>query len=175
MKTVAMSLTLAFVVAGSYFLISPAEPNSEKPRAVLTWNTLDEGIALAKQSNKKILVDVYTDWCSWCKKMDKDVYTNPSVIGALNASFVVVKLNAESSKKVTFNNQKLTEEQFSRSAGVTAFPTTLFLDKNATPITALPGFVPADKFAKIIQFIGEDHYKTTSFQDFISRPPSANQ
>ncbi|MGB2867170.1 MAG: thioredoxin fold domain-containing protein [Bacteroidota bacterium] len=175
MKTIAMSLTLAFVVAGSYFLISPAESNPEKPGTALSWKTLDEGIASAKQSNKKILIDVYTDWCSWCKKMDKDVYTDPAVIRALNANFVVVKLNAESNNKVTFNNEVLTETQFSRSAGVTGFPTTLFLDKNATPISALPGFVSADKFVKILKFIGEDHYKTTTFQDYISRSPSATQ
>jgi thioredoxin-related protein len=141
----------------------------------LSWKSFDEGILLAGQTNKKILVDVYTDWCSWCKKMDSDVYTDKEVIGALNASFVLVKLNAESDKTVNYKGKALTERQFAGTVGVTGYPSTLFFESSGKPITLLPGFVPAPKFLPILRYIGENHYQSVSFEDYLAKTsgPSA--
>ncbi|CUT04904.1 DUF255 domain-containing protein, partial [Candidatus Kryptobacter tengchongensis] len=45
----------------------------------LKWYSFSDGLKLAKSENKKVLIDVYTDWCEWCKKMDEEVYTNSTV------------------------------------------------------------------------------------------------
>lgn len=158
------SLLIAAVVIG--LILQTRESSVASPVSTVSWKSFDEGIALAQRENKKVLVDVYTDWCSWCKKMDSEVYTDPAVTRILGQSFVAVKLNAESSKPLTFQGQSLTEGSFSAGAGVTGYPTTIFLESNSTPITLLPGFVPAERFATILAFIGEDHYKTTTFEDF---------
>jgi len=61
----------------------------------LKWYGWNEGYPLAKKEGKLILVDAYTDWCGWCKKMDRDTYANADVIKKLNKHFVVIKFNPE--------------------------------------------------------------------------------
>ena len=77
----------------AYYFASQAVVSS--PASSVSWKSFDDGVLLAQQSNKKLLVDVYTDWCTWCKKMDAEVYTNPEVFKLINTQFVAVKLNAE--------------------------------------------------------------------------------
>jgi len=153
-----------------FFLQS--EGSSESiPGSAISWHSFDEAVTIAKRDNKTILLDVYTDWCSWCKKMESEVYSNPLVVNAISASFVAAKLNAESSSPLTFQGKSLTEESFAAGAGVTGFPTTIFLDAESTPITLLPGYVPADRFLPILKYIGENHYKSLSFEEYQQRSP----
>ncbi len=133
------------------------------------WKSFDEGIVLAKQQGKKVVVDVYTDWCTWCKKMDSETYADRVVAQTLRAHYISVKLNAESSDPVTFNGEQMTSAEFAQAAGVTGYPTTLFMDENQKPITVVPGYSPPDKFVQILRYFGEDHYKTTQFQDYLNK------
>lgn len=176
-----MKITVTFIVAaliavGAFTVIdrpgSAAEPQSTSGK--LQWLSFEEGVALAKQENKKLLIDVYTDWCGWCKKMDKEVYANEQIKILLGKNFVVVKLNAESKKELTYNGNKVSEMQFARGAGVTGYPTTIFIDSDAKPITLLPGYVEIKEFAKILTYIGDDHYKTTSYENFLLKSGVSN-
>ena len=165
-RNVAGGLVLIGVFVTAFLVSRPGSPQQSDG---ISWKSFDEGIALAHSTNKKVLVDVYTDWCSWCKKMDADVYPNAEVVKLLNEHFVAVKLNAESSKPVTFRGTQFTEADFAHQLGVTGYPTTLFLDSGSNPITELPGYSPADQFAKVLEYIGMDHYKRTTFQEFIGK------
>ncbi|MEP0821994.1 MAG: DUF255 domain-containing protein [Ignavibacterium sp.] len=159
----AMILGVVFL---AFFLQSQNSAPATESVAGIQWVTFDEAVTLAARDNKKILVDVYTDWCGWCKKMDSEVYANETVAAILKASFIPVKLNAESSAPLTFQGQKLTSQQFAAAAGVNGYPTTLFLDNTAMPITVVPGFHPSERFVPILRYIGEDHYKSVSFQEY---------
>ncbi len=152
------------------FLSSSPLPQSQKGSE---WVSFDEAVERAKDENKKLLVDVYTDWCGWCKKMDKEVYTDPSVVSLLSSHFITVKLNAESSRQITYKGTKLTERNFAAAVGVTGYPSTIFFEPDAKPITLLPGYVPANRFTTILQYIGEDHYKKISFDDYAKKMGAA--
>jgi len=112
---------------------------------------------------------VFTDWCGWCKKMDKEVYTSRLVESALNKNFILVKLDAESQKKLTYDGKQFSEQEFAQALGVTGYPTTVFLQPDARPITSLPGYVEGDRFATILAYIGDDHYKSASFDDYLTK------
>lgn len=165
------SFFVAFVLVGSIGIgvLLTSESSPQAASTSLAWNTFDEGMALARQSNKKLLVDVYTDWCGWCKRMDSEVYTDQDVINALQRKFVLVKLNAESDKSVTYDGRTFTEAQFAGSIGVTGYPSTLFFESNGKPITLLPGFVPPPKFLPVLRYIGDDHYQSLSFEEYLSK------
>lgn len=168
-KTTLIATAILFLsLLVGVFLQSEGSSESIADSAI-SWYSFDEALTIAKQDNKKILLDVYTDWCGWCKKMDAEVYANRSVASALSASFVAVKLNAESSRPLTFQGKSFTEESFAAGAGVTGYPTTIFLDTESAPITLLPGFVTADRFLPILKYIGEDHYKSISFELYQQR------
>ena len=134
----------------------------------LKWRSFNAGIAEAKKSNKKILVDVYTDWCGWCKRMDKEVYSDPAVAKYLTDRFITVKLDAESNAILTYSNQSMTETDLAQGFGVSGYPTTIFLQSNGEAITLLPGYLPVEKFIDVLKFIGEDHYRTMKFDEYLT-------
>ena len=122
----------------------------------LRWYSFDEGIALAQQTNKKLLIDVYTDWCSWCKKMDKEVYTNPDVKAVLQLYFIAVKLNAESPRELSYKGRRLTEMTIAREMGVNGYPTTVFLYSNSEPLTKVAGYIQSEDFVKLLRSVAEN-------------------
>lgn len=118
----------------------------------LDWNT---GYPLAKKQNKIILVDAYTDWCGWCKKMDRDTYTNKDIIKILNENFIVIKFNPELEDIIyDLDGNKITgRELFGQltQGKSTGFPTTYFIQPNKKQIQIAAGYHGPDDFKKILE------------------------
>lgn len=125
--------------------------------AGVRWRSFTEGYAEAQATGKPMLVDVYTDWCGWCKRMDREVYARAEVQRAVESWFVPIKLNAEASDATTFEGRGFTSTTLSRHFGVSGYPTTVFLRSTGATITRMPGYVPAERFALVLRYIGEDH------------------
>jgi len=122
------------------------------------WHSFDEGLVKAKKENKFVLVDFYTDWCGWCKKMDSDTYANSEVIKYLDSHFILVKLNPEKDGDVTFQGQKYPAAQFARSAGVSGYPATGFFETTGDFIGIQPGYIPAEKFINLLKYVVSKEY-----------------
>ncbi len=148
------------------FFVSLYLQAGEKP---LTWQSFDEGLAEARKTNSKVLVDVYTDWCGWCKRMDLQTYANDEVATYLQKRYVVIKLNAESDQKLTYKGTEYTERELAAAFGIDGYPSTLFLRADGEPITIYPGFADAKQFLNVLSFIAEDHYLTMKFQEYLTR------
>ena len=95
--------------------------------------SFEAGVRKAKTKDLPMMIDIYTDWCGWCKKLDKDVYTNAQVV-ALAKQFVSIKLNPEKDKK----NGKLFQ--------VDGFPAIIFTDSKGKEIRRIGGYKPAEQF-----------------------------
>src|SRR5258706_6332882 len=107
--------------------------------ADVKWeHSYDTALETAKKEKKLVMVDVYTDWCGWCKRLDKEVYSDKTVTEKLNKSFVALKINPEKSQK----NAKL-----SKQFGTKGFPHIVFLDTTGKKIHEIGGYVPADAFS----------------------------
>ena len=141
----------------------------------LKWTDYTSGVKLASETNKKVLIDVYTDWCGWCKKMDSDTYSDKSVSDYLTAKYVLVKLNAESSKKETVDDKEVTDAQIASAFGVDGYPTTIFLDSAGHPITMTPGYMKPESFITVLKYIGDDAYKSMGFQDYVKMQGAAEK
>jgi thiol:disulfide interchange protein len=112
---------------------SPSSTGSTPMQASssIQWQTdLEKGLAIAKANHGKVVVDVYTDWCGWCKKMDKNIYTDPRVT-ALASQCVFVKLDAEDGGQ---------GQRFATQMNVRGYPTTLILDENGRSIRLVRGY-----------------------------------
>jgi thioredoxin-related protein len=142
-----------------------ATDNTTKPEKT-TWYGFDDGMKEAKRTNKKVFVDVYTDWCGWCKKMDKEVFAHAKVAPYLSEQYVLIRLNAEGAGRVTYKDKKSSETELARAFGVTGYPTALFLEPTGDLITTLPGYVKAEDFMAVLKYFGESHYKTTDWQKY---------
>jgi thioredoxin-related protein len=134
----------------------------------IVWKSFDAGMSEAKKTGKKVLIDVYTDWCGWCKKMDAGTYSDKKVVDYLQKNFVTIKLNPEKDGTVMYDGKKYSAAEFSQGMGVNGYPATLFLKSNGQPITLLPGYSEADMFLHVISFIGEDHYEKKKFADYLA-------
>ncbi|MEQ9230222.1 MAG: thioredoxin family protein, partial [Cyclobacteriaceae bacterium] len=68
----------------------------------IQWVSFEEAVELSKKEPRKLLIDLYTDWCGWCKRMDRDTYSQPEIIKAINENFYAIKFNAEQPEPVEF-------------------------------------------------------------------------
>ena len=50
----------------------------------IKWTSFEDAIKKYQQQPKEIFIDVYTDWCGWCKKMDKTTYKNDVIVKYIN-------------------------------------------------------------------------------------------
>ncbi len=135
--------------------------------ASLQWHQWDEGVIAAQTSGKYMLVDVYTDWCGWCKKMDRAVYAHPEVQQLLAASFVPIKLNAESTNLITNGTNKYTEQEWAKMLGVNGYPTIMVYDKRFQLISRFSGYREPKKFIRYLKYIREKYYTQYSFQEYL--------
>ncbi|MBM3168564.1 MAG: DUF255 domain-containing protein [Bacteroidetes bacterium] len=107
----------------------------------IQWMKFEEAIAANEKNPKMILVDVYTDWCGWCKKMDKDTFTDPQVIAYFQKNFYAVKLNAEDTKRnFQFMGKTFTEAQMAASMRVNSYPNFVVIEPSLQNIAQLPGY-----------------------------------
>ena len=132
--------------------------------AGLSW---DAGLSEARATGRPVLVDVYTDWCGWCKRMDRDVYSRPEVQGYLSRKFVAVRLNAESGAAARYEGRAWTSRTLAARFGVSSYPTTMFLGANGAHLGSVPGYLPAERFLVLLRYIGDGHMERgVSFEAF---------
>ncbi len=124
--------------------------------AVNTTQDWDKVKQDAAKSSKSIFVDVYTDWCGYCKMMDRDVFNDQEVGSYLNDKFVSVKLDAETE----FG------ESFAMDNSVRGYPTYLFFDNSENKIGEISGYHKKNAFLKQAKSIEQ---KVTQLPEFESK------
>lgn len=133
------------------------------------WMSIQEAVEKSKKEKRLIFIDVYTDWCGWCKVMDKNTFSVPEVAKILNEKFWPVKLNAEQREDIMFRGTTYKFRAYGNGGShefaaallndKLSYPTVVFLDEDFGMIQPLPGYQKAPEFHKIIQFIGEGHFR----------------
>lgn len=143
------------------------------PKASLQWMTLQEAKEKLKEQPRLILMDIYTDWCYWCKVMDKSTYTNKELVAYVQDKFYAVKFNAEMKSSVEWNGQQfkyneayhVNELSLSLTQGQLSFPTTVIITPD-NQAQFLSGYLKPSELEPILKFFGEGAYKTQSFEVF---------
>jgi len=172
-------LILTFVTSvGSRHLLFSQTTSKEKTKeqsasvkkdSTITWYKYDEGLAKAKKDKKHVMVHFYTNWCGWCKRMDKMTFDNQEVKKMLNGDFVAVKVNAESADKVKVEGKEMTLRQLAATYNARAYPDTWFLKPTGERIGERKGYVEADEFQYILKWVKEDLYDKISFAEFVKQ------
>ena len=152
------------------FLAAAGRPSAAAAPGSLAWRGWDEGLREARERKRPVLVDVYTQWCGWCKRMDRDVYASPEVRDYLSRRFVTVKLDAEAAGPARYEDRDFTYRSLAGRFHVTGYPTTLFLRANGEQIISAPGYIPADRFLLVLRYIGEGALdRGITWEDFRAR------
>ncbi len=142
----------------------------------VNWYSFEKAVKLNKENPKKVLVDVYTDWCGWCKKMKKQTFYHPKIAKYINENYYPVRFNAETNKKVNFSGRTFTKKEKSERRphdlaiallnGKMSYPSVAYLDGNNQLITAVPGFYEPKEYEPILKYFARDIYKNKSYKDY---------
>ena len=142
----------------------------------IAWMTWEEVAEKAKKQRRKIIIDVYTDWCGWCRKMDKVTFSQTPVAEYINNNYYAIKFNAEYTlpielKGVQYNFVSSGMKGYHELAayllqGRMSYPSVVFLDEDFSIIQAIPGFQNAETFEMIVAYFGTNSHKQTAWNKF---------
>lgn len=140
--------------------------------------SIEEAVEAQKKEPRKVMIDVYTDWCGPCKMMMKNTFTNQDVIDYINKNYYAVKFNAESPDQVSFKGKTYSNpnydpnrrgrngvNEFSRALGVNAYPTLVYMDEEMNIIAPISGYRTPPQLELYLKFIAQEDYKTVKTQE----------
>lgn len=161
-----------FSILALVFILSTVAFAQKEHQEKVNWISFEEAIALNQKERRKILVDVYTDWCGWCKKMDRTTYSHPKIVEYINQKYYAVKLDAEMTDTVRLGSQVFVNENpgakrsphqlaVSLLNGKMGYPSTVFLDENVELLNPpISGYLSASSIEPILHYFGENIYHT---------------
>ncbi len=167
-------------IACLLILVSVTSMTTDRPEtpdeSPVKWLTFEEALKKSKTEKRPVFIDVYTDWCGWCKVMDKNTFSDPEVAKLLNEKFYAVKFNGEQKEDVVFDGNTFKFVASGRNGyhqlaaallnNQLSYPTVVFLDEEFKMIQPLPGYKKPNEFHPIAQFIGGGYYKTIKWDDW---------
>jgi len=184
MKKILLGIfTFSFIMAAYAFTAAPVPDSLEATTGRnVKWMTWDEAVKAAKadkaagKTPKKVFVDIYTNWCGWCKKMDAETFEQPKVSAYLNKNFYPVKFNAEQKESIVFDGKTFKYVAQGRRgyhelaaallAGKMSYPTVIFLNEDFQLLQRIPGYLNIPTFDMIMHYLAEDHYTKTPWAEF---------
>ena len=168
------ALPALVLVAIAFSTLSFRNPEPEP----LKWYTWEQAVALNKTKPKKIVVDVFTDWCGWCKKMDKGAFLDPAITAYISENFYPVKLNAEQREEIKFNEETfgfvpndngkggVHSLAYALLDGHMGYPTLVYLNEKYERIMISPGFKETPDLMKELHFAAEEIYSKTTWEKY---------
>jgi thioredoxin-related protein len=147
----------------SHGAITPADKQE------IHWMSLDEVQVAMKKEPRKVWIYVYTDWCGWCKRMDKTTFSHPEVIKYINEHFYAVKLDAEQKADIRFMGKFYPASPTERTHpfatellhGEMSYPTSVVMQENFQMPQPIPGYQDVKTIEMILKYFGEGLYKST--------------
>ena len=149
---------------------TPLPTKEEKTR----WLTFEQAVEMQKKEPRKIIVDVYTNWCGWCKVMDTKTFGHDSIAKYMSKNFYTVKLNAETRDTIRYKGKnfvfmpeyRANELAVNLLSGQLSYPTIVFLNEKMEVLTVLKGFQQPPQFDSVLKYFGENNYLKMEWNEF---------
>jgi thioredoxin-related protein len=167
MIKVITSLLLMFATLSVF-----GQKKSEK--AALPWLSVSQAQQKWDADKRPVIVDVYTDWCHYCKVMDKTIWANPEVANYVKQHFYPIKFNAESKEPATWMGKTYEFKPVYKVhmlaaewlLGNMVYPSTVILPPNGGEPVIIPGVIELNELETILHYFGEDHYRKTAWNTY---------
>lgn len=129
----------------------------------MQWMSIDDLARNKAIGSKKYLIDVYTEWCGWCKVMDKKTFSDPRVQEILKESFNIVKFDAERKDPILYNGKTYEWKAGGRKGnnelalhlldGKMSYPSLVYLDEKMNKIRISPGYKNPEQLIQELEVI----------------------
>lgn len=150
---------------------SKSERESKEKPTEIVWHSYENGLKLAEDQDKQVFIEFRTAWCGYCKKMDRETFTDKRVINYINENLVAVRVDADSRREFEIDGFKTTERGISKEVyGVRGYPTFWFLESDGSKIVSQPGYQPATRFLTLLEYVIGRKYEETR-KDTLSANP----
>ena len=150
-------------------LAAQAQPDASViPDDAPDWRSLETAIADAQADDKIILVYGYAAWCGYCVRFDREVFTDDAVQSYVNEHFAPTRLDVEDTTTVQFFDASVTARQLGQAMGIAGTPTSVFVASDGSMITKIPSFMDPETFLYALQYVKEEAYETTPFDQFLA-------
>ena len=140
MKTSTASSVLRAAVLCLTLLALPAAGHAQASKP--GWGVdQTQALAKAKTDKKMVLMDFTgSDWCGWCIKMDKEIFSTPEFKKYAQDNLVLVELDFPHKKQLP-PATKQQNDALAKQYGVQGFPTTVVLDSEGKTVKVFGGYV----------------------------------
>jgi len=167
-RRIALLLALIVLLAGCG---GGGETESGKAGSTNTWMSFENGMELARNMDKPVVIDFYTSWCRWCKVMDKETFNNGKVAAYLDEHFISIRLNAEQTTgKLEYGGRTYTPAGLAKAFRIRGYPSVAYLDNSGDLIFVDPGFKKPDQFMINLRYVKSGcHTKGVSIEEFKRR------
>ncbi len=149
---------------------------AQKADGLVKWVTFKEAQESLKTNPKPLLIDVYTNWCGWCKHMINTTYSDPNIAAYINANFYPIKFNAETKDSIMYNGKlykttspasNATHELAIKLIGNNlSYPSTFFSADNFEVNLLSQGYLDIAKFTPLLTFFSEKTYKYVNVNEY---------
>ena len=129
---------------------------------------LNDDVAEAKESGKKLIVFFYQDGCPYCKKILDDNFSQKEIADKTRKYFDLVAVNMWGDNELIYKKDTFTEKSFSEAAAVMYTPTILMFDEKGSVIFRMNGYYGPEKFSAALDFVRLNKFKRQKFNDYIA-------
>lgn len=150
------------------------QKSSAHSKGGINWMTIEEVEEQMKVEPRKVYVDVYTDWCYWCKVMENKTFSNKKVIEYMNANFYCIHLNAERKDSITFQGKKYGLVPGGKANDLAvrwmkdriSYPTSVFFDEGFLNPQPVPGYLELNSMEMLLKYIAENKHKSIPWEKY---------
>lgn len=125
-------------------LVAAANFASAEENEIHWYKDLKEAVAVAQQTNKPMMIDFWADWCSPCKFMDAEVYSNPSLVSAFNQKMIGVRIHYD------------LQPEMVRKFNVPALPYLVFTNSYGSELMHHSGMLEAGDLTAVVRAFPTD-------------------
>lgn len=180
-KIIISASFLSILLIGTAFMLRKNNSEKPAPNAKVNWVSIEEAQELNKKEPRKILIDMYTNWCGPCKMMTQNTFTNPVIVKHINENYYAVKFNAQGNSTVKFKGKTFTnpnfdktkspmarnaQHQFANAMTIRSYPTIIYLDEKLEVLQPIPGYYKPAQIEPILHYFSSNSYKSVPWESY---------